>query len=148
MKRDCRLRRWLIADSTAMYAEGLLVYLQNDLGIETIDIASSRQELIGSMSDNRHDLLIIDPYYPHGESWSIDLNCLYDLREHDHDMAIIVFTTETDPTILQNLARIERTGVVSKRDDLSHLLDVCDRVISGERGAASPTIARLRNQFH
>jgi DNA-binding NarL/FixJ family response regulator len=148
MKRDCWLRRWLIADSTAMYAEGLLVYLQNDLGIESIDIASSKQELIGSMADNRHDLLIIDPYYLHGETWSIDVNCLLDIRKYDRAMAIIVFTAESDPTILQNLARIERTGVVSKGDDLSHLLDVCARVMSGERGAASPTIARLRNQFH
>jgi DNA-binding NarL/FixJ family response regulator len=148
MKSDCQLRRWLIADSTSMYAEGLLVYLKNDLGIERIDIASSRQELIGSMSDNRHDLLIIDPCYLHGESWFIDLNCLYDIRKYDRAMVIIVFTTETDPTVLQNLAGIERTGVVSKGDDLRCLLDVCNRVLSGEHGAASPTIARIRNEFH
>lgn len=148
MKRDCLLHRCLIADSTAMYAEGLQAYLRNDLSVEIIDIASSKHELIGSMSDNRHDLLIIDPWHYHGESWFTDVNCLYTIRNYDRAMPIIVFTAETDPAILQNMAGIERTGVVSKWDDLQYLFDVWVRVVSGEHGVISPTIARMKNAFH
>ncbi|WP_368860333.1 hypothetical protein [Caballeronia sp. BR00000012568055] len=131
-----------------MYAEGLQAYLQRDLGVKIIDIASSKLELISSMSDNRHDLLIIDPWYFHGESWFTDLNCLRTIRNYDRAMPIIVFTAETDPAILQNMAGIERMGVVSKWDELRHLLDVCDRVVSGEHGVISPIIARMRNEIH
>jgi DNA-binding NarL/FixJ family response regulator len=148
MKRDCLLQRWLIADTTAMYAEGVANWIRRNRNVEIISIASSKSDLVCSLADNRHELLIIDPRYLQGDSWFTDVNCLRALRDHDCTLPIVVFTAETNPAVLHDLSRIDRVGVVSKSDELQHLLDVCDRVLSGQQGAVSPVIARMKNNFN
>jgi DNA-binding NarL/FixJ family response regulator len=145
MNRDWIELRVLIADTATMYADSLCMFLSGNARAGFIEVANNKQELIESMDDARHDLLIIEPACVHGDFSATDIEFLYAFRTRYPHQPIVVFTSERSPRALQKIAQLERIGVASKRDDLSDLLGVCERVIAGEKCALSWTIVRILN---
>jgi DNA-binding NarL/FixJ family response regulator len=148
MNQDWIEQRLLIADTATMYADFLRLFLRANSRAGYIEIATTKQELIESMDDAQHDLLIIEPSCAHGGFSATDIEFLYAFRTRYPRQPIVVFTREVCPRALRKIARLDRIGVVSKQDELSDVLDVCERVIAGERRTLSWTIVRFLSLFH
>jgi DNA-binding NarL/FixJ family response regulator len=143
MKRDLAQQRFLIADKAGMYAAGLESFFGQNPIVGAIEVARSKLELIESMDERPHDLLIIEPWCPRPYSAGTDIEFLRAVRSRYPHQPMVVFTGENSPRILRKIARMERTGVTSKSDDLRDVLAICQRVMLGEPGALSGTIARM-----
>jgi DNA-binding NarL/FixJ family response regulator len=133
--------RLVIADKAVMYAEGLRDFLKLKTQIESIRIVSSNEALRDSMHEHEPDGIIVEPWTVRDHSGYTDLQMLVRLRVLYPHCHIVVFTAETDPSVLRKMAELESVGLSSKADDPEDVLNVLESVVGGKHGVMSPRIA-------
>jgi two-component system, NarL family, captular synthesis response regulator RcsB len=134
---------FLIADTASMYASSLRSFFHRNSRAGKIEIATSKLELLESMDEATHDLLIIEPWCAHAGYAGTDLEFLASFRARYPDQAMVVFTGESSPGVLRRIFNIGRIGITSKFDELSEVLNICDSVVNGEHGIISRQISRM-----
>jgi DNA-binding NarL/FixJ family response regulator len=133
--------RLVIADKALMYAEGLRDFLRLKTKVESIRIVSSNAALRDSMREHQPDAIIVEPWTVRDDSGYTDLQLLLTLRVLYPHCHIVVFTAETDPSVLRKMAELESVGLSSKADDPEDVLNVLECVVGGRHGVMSPRVA-------
>jgi two-component system, NarL family, response regulator DesR len=133
--------RLLIADKIYMYAEGIRTFLRMKPQIGDIEIVCSNEAINQALHEQQPDALIVEPWSIGGETGHTDLKMLSTLRHLYPRCHIVVFTAESKPSVLRQLAELQSVGLSSKADDPESVLEVLERVVGGGQGVMSPRVA-------
>ncbi|MBK3787194.1 response regulator transcription factor [Paraburkholderia aspalathi] len=113
-------------------------------GISTVDVvgtARNSTELAELLSQVPCDVLITDYAMPGGE-YGDGLALLSFLRRRYPELEIIVFTTIDNPAVVHEIAKLGVKSVLSKVDDMKHLIFAIHTVHSGAAYFSSGTMTQ------
>lgn len=122
--------RVVLADDHPTVLSGVRHELGRAPTIEIVGTAPRSDALIALLSSTPCDVLITDYAMP-GGSFVDGLPLLHYLRRTWPDMKVIVLTTIDNPAMLQEMAKGGAHGVLSKLDDVGHLIAAVHAVYAG-----------------
>ncbi|MFC5610348.1 response regulator transcription factor [Variovorax soli] len=112
----------------------LLAGIKHELsGIPTLNVvgsAGSSTELVQLLGKLSCDLLVTDYSMPGGE-FGDGMALLSFLRRRFPDLKIIVFSMLDNPAMVREMSRLGIKSVLSKADDLGHLISAIHAVFAG-----------------
>ncbi|MDN7907513.1 response regulator transcription factor [Burkholderia diffusa] len=122
--------RVTLADDHPTVLSGINHELGRVPTIEIVATANSTDELVARLSGTVCDVLITDYVMPGGRV--VDgLPLLKFLRRNWPDMKIVVLTTIDNPAIVQEMIKNGANAVLSKVDDIGHLIAATHAVYAG-----------------
>lgn len=122
--------RVILADDHPTVLSGVRHELGRVPTIEIVATAACTDDLVALLSGTVCDVLITDYAMPGGRV--VDgLPLLQHLRRNWPDMKIIVLTTIDNPAMLQEMMKSGANGVLSKLDDVDHLIAATHAVYAG-----------------
>lgn len=122
--------RIILADDHPTVLSGVRYELGRVPTIEIVGTAASTDDLVALLSRNKCDVLITDYAMP-GGGFVDGLPFLQYLRRTWPDMKVIVLTTIDNPAMLQEMLKSGVDGVLSKLDDIDHLIAATHAVYAG-----------------
>jgi DNA-binding NarL/FixJ family response regulator len=120
--------RIAIADDHPVFRDGLFEVLQLEDGFEMVGKASSGEEILRVLQDERPQILLLDLSMPGMDG----LATLRRLREIGSDAKVIVLTASEDRKHLVEAMQLGASGIVLKHDQTSVLVKSIRRVHAGE----------------
>ncbi|HBH84591.1 MAG: hypothetical protein A2X05_05755 [Bacteroidetes bacterium GWE2_41_25] len=121
--------RVLIADSQFLITESLKRLLNDEGTYMAGTIATGKNEIIKSLTDNEVSVLIIDPS-------SIELNSnseIKEIRENFPKLKIIVLTNSASKTELHELNSLGITNIILKTADKEEIFEALSAVVKGKK---------------
>jgi two-component system, NarL family, captular synthesis response regulator RcsB len=123
--------RVAIVDDHPIVLCGLRKALEN-AGFEVLGAESSRSGLMALLSDSACDVVITD-YSRHGEPLLDGWRFIASISVEFPELPVLVYSEFEDPFLLGSLAQRGVAGIVSKRDDMSAIVDAVHRLAQGDR---------------
>ncbi|AOI59587.1 response regulator transcription factor [Burkholderia diffusa] len=122
--------RVILSDDHPTVLSGVRHELSRAPTIEIVGTAARTDELVALLARTVCDVLITDYAMPGGD-FVDGLPMLHYMRRTWPDMKIIVLTTIDNPAMLQEMAKSGVEGVLSKLDDVDHLIAAAHAVYAG-----------------
>ncbi|SAK63868.1 two-component system, response regulator [Caballeronia catudaia] len=129
----------VFADDRPVVLYGLQSWFESHERIRVTACVRNTDQLVARLKSARYDLIVL--------SGGIEGSCANDfaplraLRQAFPDTPVVTFTEATDSRTLTHMQRAGAAGLVSARDEARVFERVCERVLSGAQGAASPRVA-------
>ncbi|SAL82909.1 two-component system, response regulator [Caballeronia arvi] len=129
----------VIADDRPVVLYGLQSWFESHERIRVTACVRNTHQLVARLKSARYDLIVL--------SGGIEGSCADDfaplraLRQAFPDTPVIAFTEATDSRTLAHIQRAGAAGLVSTRDEARVFERVCERVLCGAQGVASPRVA-------
>lgn len=130
----------LIADDHPLILAGIDATLRSLRQLRIVGSACNSTEIVEFLEKRRCDLLITDFVMPDGK-FNDGITMLTYIRSHYPDLRIIVFTALDSTILTGSLLKLGVKGIVSKIDDLGHLISSIYSVHSGNE-YLSPSVSR------
>ncbi|KVF77996.1 LuxR family transcriptional regulator [Burkholderia sp. FL-7-2-10-S1-D7] len=130
----------LIADDHPLVLTGIEATLRNLRPLRIVGAACNSTEIVELLTLRQCDLLITDFSMPNGK-FNDGLTMLTYIRSHYPDLPIIVFTALDSVVMTSKLLKLGVKGIVSKTDDIGHLVSAIYSVRTGYE-YLSPSISR------
>ncbi|CAB3729705.1 Transcriptional regulatory protein RcsB [Paraburkholderia sediminicola] len=112
----------------------LIAGIKHELsGIHTLNVAGTARnstEIVELLSRVPCDILVTDYAMPGGE-FGDGITLLSFLRRRYPDLKIIVFTTISNPAMVQEMSKLGIRSVLNKIDDVGHLISAIHTVYAG-----------------
>ncbi|KVD66253.1 LuxR family transcriptional regulator [Burkholderia ubonensis] len=135
----------ILADDHPTLIAGIQYELASVNSIVVVGTASNSTEVVALLSSVQCDILMTDYAMPGGE-YGDGIAFLSFLRRRFPDLKIIVFTSINNPAIATEIARLGVQSVLSKVDDVAHLVSAVRTVYAGET-YFSPGMQQARDVF-
>ncbi|WP_230939449.1 response regulator transcription factor [Burkholderia diffusa] len=130
----------LIADDHPLVLTGIEAALRSLRSLRIVGAANNSTEIVELLSQKSCDLLITDFTMPDGK-FNDGLTMLTYIRSHHPDLPIVVFTAFDGIALTDKLMKIGVKGIVSKADDIGHLISAIYAARSGSE-YMSPGVSR------
>lgn len=130
----------VIADDHPLVLTGIEAALRNLRPLQIVGAACNSTEIVELLAQQRCDLLITDFSMPNGK-FNDGLTMLTYIRSHHPDLPIIVFTALDSVVMTGKLLKLGIKGIVSKVDDIGHLISAIYSVRTGYE-YLSPGVSR------
>ena len=130
------MARILIAEENAVIREGLKQIVAANRDMVVAGEARSSQEVLGEISKNQYDVVILDISIP-GGNW---LDILKDLRSQKPNLPVVVLNAHTDEDLATRAFRAGASGYLTIAGAPDELLTALKKVLSGGK-YVSPSIA-------
>ncbi|WP_069230178.1 response regulator transcription factor [Burkholderia territorii] len=130
----------LIADDHPLILAGIDATLRSLRQLQIVGSACNSTEIIELLEKRRCDLLITDFVMPDGK-FNDGITMLTYIRSHYPNLPVIVFTALDSIVLTDSLLKLGVRGIVSKVDDLGHLISSIYSVRSGNE-YLSPSVSR------
>lgn len=135
--------RLILSDDHPAVLSGVRHELERAPTIEIVGTAASTDELIALLTRTPCDVLLTDYAMP-GGAFVDGLPLLRYLRRTWPEVKIIVLTTIDNPAVLQEIAKSGVHGVLSKLDDVDHLIAAAHAVYAGATYFSPSVVERTR----
>lgn len=122
--------RVILSDDHPTVLSGVRHELSRAPTIEIVGTATRTDELVALLSQSTCDVLMTDYAMP-GGAFIDGLPLLQFLRRTWPGMKVLVLTTIDNPAMLQEIARCGVQGVLSKLDDVDHLIAAVHALYAG-----------------
>lgn len=129
--------RLVLADDHPALLAGILHELKPLQSLEIIGTASNSTEIVEILARASCDVLITDYAMPGGQ-FGDGISFLSFLRRRFPDVNVIVFTMLDNPAITNEMSSLGIKAVLSKSDDVSHLISAI-HAVKGGAAYFSPT---------
>lgn len=121
------MARILIAGENAVIREGLKQIVAANRDMVVAGEASAGQEVLGEISKNQYDVVILDISLP-GGNW---LDILKDLRSQRPNLHVVVLSAHTDEDLATRAFRAGASGYLTIAGAPDELLTALKKVLSG-----------------
>lgn len=134
--------RLLLADDHPAIILGVKVAVENAHGIEIVGTSRSSTEMVAFLDTHACDVLVTDYSMP-GGAYGDGIPLLSFVMRRYPAMKVIVLTMMDNPAILSAIAAAGVHGVLSKSDDLSHIIPAVHAAMQGQPYFSPTTRAAL-----
>lgn len=121
--------RVLVADDHPIVYDGVTLAFQSTSWLSVSGYARSGREAVSEAKSMRPDVVLLDLRLPD----MLAPEVINELRAHDGDIKIIVFTAHPEHTAVNAALSAGANAVVVKDAERADLVDIIRRVVSGER---------------
>lgn len=120
----------IVADDHPAVILGITHQLSSIPTLAIVGEARNSTEIIELLSSTHCDVLVTDYVMPGGSAGD-GMAMLSFLRRHHPELKIIVFTTINNPAIVDGILKLGVNSVLSKVDDIGHLISAVHAVYAG-----------------
>ncbi|WP_244815989.1 hypothetical protein [Caballeronia sp. Lep1P3] len=143
MKRKALTQQLLIADTTPMHAFGLKILFGGSVLPGSLELASCNIELNDRLEHRAPHLLILDPAFVQKDLDLGNTDSLVEFRNRFPALPLLLYTTVTDPVVLDAMTSITGIGIASKTDEMPDLIHVFESLFNRNCPVVSPKISEL-----
>ena len=118
----------IIADDHAMFIDGLCMLLQNEPGIEIMNIAASGKALLGLLHTNTPDLILLDINMPGINGF----DALKQIKNYHPKIKVIMLSTYNEEHLIEKAKAGGANGYILKNSDKNELVQVMRMVARGQ----------------
>mgnify|MGYP003347351394 FL=1 len=123
--------RLLLADDHPAIIAGVKAYIHGAAGIEIIGTAHSSTEMVAFLDRNPCDVLVTDYAMP-GGNYGDGIPLLSFILRRYPGVRVLVLTMMDNPAVLSAIAATGVQGVLSKSDDLTHIVPAVHAAMLGQ----------------